>query len=246
LSAQLLLFALFSATASRTIAQTEQEYAEPRIMKETKCGNFLTPLEGAELDHDVAKARQVIEANHAMVTDSDCGSVALMFSVARDEFEITKALVAAGVDPSVDNRARALPLTALRCRDDIAAFLISHGAKVRADAPLIESVERCPDGRLTALLLKAGANVNMLDAPLGSTALYWAAYYGNENAVYILVAAGANLYAKGKSGQTALMVAHDIKGEYRKPAHDRIYQFLQQMEDLDKAQRARRSRNKNP
>ena len=230
-----LLTVLFLACSASAVGQV------PTAWQDDECGRVLQPLEGAIMDHNVDKAKHIIESNRATILKRDCGPVALTTSVMHADLEITKALVVAGVDPATDHRS--LFLAASHCRDDIALFLLIHGAKIRTTSPLIESVRSCPDGRMATLLIRAGANVNARDST-GSTPLDWAAD-GNEKLVYLLVAAGADVHARDKNGRTAIDVARDIR-DGRKPEHDRIYQFLSQIEELDKRKRKRPSNQPAP
>jgi len=120
-------------------------------------------------------------------------------------------------------------------------LLLAHGAEVNAVdvdgySALMNSVQNCDDGRVSALLLGCGAKINATTRR-GDTALTIAAFYGNEHVVHVLVGAGADLNTKTKNGETALTIARD-RDVGRKSSHDRIYEFLLQVSRLDATQKA--------
>jgi len=92
------------------------------------------------------------------------------------------------------------------------------------------STQNCEDGAMASVLLRYGAKVN-LSTRRGDTALTVAAFYGNEDAVHVLVSAGADVNAKTDEG-TALDIARD-RQVGRKSSHDRIYTFLLEVTRLD-------------
>jgi ankyrin repeat protein len=104
---------------------------------------------------------------------------------------------------------------------------------------LMWSTQNCTNGGFAAVLLRSGAKVN-LKAKDGDTALTVAAFYGNEDAVHVLVAAGADLTAQVEGDGTALAIARD-RDASRKSSHDRIYTFLLKVTRLD----AKRNTNSN-
>ena len=55
------------------------------------------------------------------------------------------------------------------------------------------------------IFVEAGADVNAKDND-GRTALMNAAYWGSEQAAYLLLLAGADIHAADNEGQTALMI----------------------------------------
>ncbi len=168
----------------------------------------------------------------------DCnGSTALIESIVLNQLEVSEKLVLAGANPNLADNKNTSPLifASWYCREQIVPLLLAHGGEVNGVdedgySPLMHSAQNCPDGGLTALLLRAGAKVNLIAAD-GNSALTTAAFYGNENAVHVLAAAGANLAAKTKEGGTALTIARD-RAAGRKESHDRIYIFLRALQGL--------------
>jgi ankyrin repeat protein len=64
-----------------------------------------------------------------------------------------------------------------------------------------------------ALLVEAGADVNAIEPYKGQTALMWAASEGNAAAAQVLIAHGADVHAKSKSGFTPLLFA--VRNDHR-------------------------------
>ena len=61
--------------------------------------------------------------------------------------------------------------------------------------------------RMLAFLLKCGADIQKAEWHTGWTALHWAARVGDEDAMTMLIAAGADVHATDKCGRTALSFA---------------------------------------
>jgi len=161
------------------------------------------------------------------------------------EAEFVEKLVLSGAGVNVTDSGGWSPLMTASwyCRRQIVPFLLEHGAEVNAvDAEgysaLMHSVQNCPDGTTAALLLRWGAKINAQATKYQDTALTVAAFYGNEHAVHVLVAAGADLNAKTYRRETALTIARD-RDVGRKESHDRIYHFLVEASAADKARSSR-------
>jgi len=94
---------------------------------------------------------------------------------------------------------------------EVARFLIDAGADVNTPnrqglSPLLAAVGS-GDAETVRLLLGKGANVNAKHARTGYTALHWAIMMDSEKLTKLLLAAGADVRAKGNSGETVLDVA---------------------------------------
>jgi ankyrin repeat protein len=200
-------------------------------------GTCQTPLISAIERRDSDEAKKLIDSG-VDLNAKDCnGSTALIESIVQNQLEVSEKLVLAGANPNLASDKNTSPLifASWYCRQQIVPLLLTHGAEVNGVdedgySPLMDSVQNCPDGGLAALLLRAGAKVNLI-ASDGNSALSTAAFYGNENAVHVLVAAGANLAARTKEGETALTIARD-RAAGRTESHDRIYAFLCALQDL--------------
>jgi hypothetical protein len=201
----------------------------------------LTPLISAIKRHDVIRANAIADSGVDLDAHScrdEGATTALIETVVFDEKELARRLLLKGADANVSDGAgvSALMFAAWHCRTEIASDLIAHGAQINGtDAngytPLMHSVQNCRNGTITALLLRFGANPNS-GAKDGSTALTTAAFYANEEAVRLLIGAGADLLTKTQSGETALMIARD-RHVARTSSHDRIYELLVQVSELD-------------
>jgi ankyrin repeat protein len=149
---------------------------------------------------------------------------------------VVRELILAGANPNVTGNDGTTPLmsASFGCSEDIVTTLLRNGAQanrrdINGDSALMfaAGAPNCSDGRIVALLIGAGANVNEA-SKTGRTALIDAAWAGNEIAVQELVAAQTSLSAKVEGGKTALAIARD-RTIGRKPSHDRIASFLANM-----------------
>lgn len=143
---------------------------------------------------------------------NNAGWMPLHQAVRNSDEPMIKALVYAGSDIlAKDNRGK----TALHlaCDEDavgIVQILLDHGANPSAvdcegRTPLHEGF-----GRNTAILqklIKAGADLNPRRMPRGLTPLYYEARLGREDAVRILLEAGADPSIQTETGETILQRA---------------------------------------
>ena len=74
--------------------------------------------------------------------------------------------------------------------------------------PLIIAVG-AKDLKLTELLIKLGANVDMTDSKLGNTALMVASHFGVLDCLQLLINHGAHLMMRNYFGDTALTMAQN-------------------------------------
>jgi ankyrin repeat protein len=196
-----------------------------------------TPLLAAIHDRDSVKAVDLIRSG-VDLNAKPCGVTALFEAIVYGYTKVVEELLAKGADPNGLDNVDASPLSAAAfyCREEVLPMLITHGANIDSVdrdgyTALMGSTQNCSDGAFAAVLLRFGAKVN-LKAKDGATALNTAAFYGNEDAVHVLVAAGADLAATWGDEGTALDIARD-RDVGRKSSHDRIYSFLLEVGRLD-------------
>jgi len=202
-----------------------------------------TPLIAAIHARDSIGAKKLIDSGVDLNAKNCTGTTPLIEAIALDQPEIAEKLVLAGASMKIGDGKNTLPsmIASWYCRQEIVPLLLAQGADVNAVdtdgySALMHSAQNCEEGRVPALLLRYGAKVNVV-AQNGHTVLYIASFYGNQNVVHILVAAGADPMAQTKSGETPLTIARD-RDVGRKPSHDRIYQFLFEVTRLDEKLKA--------
>ena len=215
--------------ASPALGRTSQA-GEP-ARRQNSCE---TPLIAAIRQQEIAVALKIIDSGadlNARACSQREGATALIEATQFNEIPVIARLLVRGADPNETAGRNESPLqtAAFYCKEEVAVMLLSHGAIVNAsdldgDTALMASSQNCPDGSLSALLIRSGAEIDHR-AKDGSTALTTASFYGNEDTVHVLVAAGADLTAENGERETALVIARD-REVGRKPSHDRIYQFL--------------------
>lgn len=195
-----------------------------------------SPLLRAIYKRDFPSTQKLIDSR----TDIDfrgceLGMTPLVESIAANLPDVAKALIIAGADPSLATLQEGIsPLMAAAwyCREELVSLLLQRGAAVNAknkegETALFSAADRCHDGRIVSKLLASAAEVN-LRAKYGDTPLTLAAFSGNETAVRLLVAAGADISATNVDGETALQIARDRRIG-RKESHDKVYSFLHGM-----------------
>jgi ankyrin repeat protein len=223
-----LAIALFLALSLPLITRSQ---ASERSQRECD-----TPLLAAVHLRDSLEAIRLIRSG-VDLNVKPCGVTALFEAIVYGDTKIVEELLAKGADPNALASRKTSPLSAAAfyCREDILPLLIEHGADIDSVdesgyTPLMGSIQNCADGGFAAVLLRFGAKVNLISDD-GATALNVAAFYGNEAAVHVLIAAGADLTSKWGGDGTALEIARD-RDVGRKSSHDRIYTFLLQVTRL--------------
>jgi ankyrin repeat protein len=206
------------------------------VVQEPQCTD--TPLITAIHKRDTAVAIQLIQEGTEL-NAKPCGATALGEAINEDETQVVEELLSKGAGPNVLESRNTPPLmaAAFYCREQLVPLLLTHGAKVDSVdidgySALMWSTQNCKDGAIASVLLRYGAQVN-LKTKDGSTALSVAAFYGNEDAVHVLIAAGADINIESR-GETALTIARD-RDVGRRSSHDRIYAFLLEVSRLDTA-----------
>ena len=129
------------------------------------------------------KNEVVLETNHARQALLDRGvpttNDALAQCVAEGKEEEVSLFFAAGFSPDTKNK-KGVPLISIAARN-------GH----------LNTLE---------LLLRSGAQVNLIDEDRGSTALFDSALEKNKEMIKVLIEAGADVNIQSKDGQTALVV----------------------------------------
>jgi len=82
----------------------------------------------------------------------------------------------------------------------------SPDTKDKKGVPLISIAARNGHLNTLELLLRSGAQVNLIDEDRGSTALFDSALEKNKKMIKVLIEAGADVNIQSKDGQTALVV----------------------------------------
>lgn len=167
---------------------------------------------------DAAKAgdQQTVNALLKAGTDVNSpapdGTVALHWSVYRDDPAMTARLIAGGADVNLANRNGATPLT-LACTNANAAIveqLLTAGANPNASPSGASPLITCASTGATAavkLLLAKGADANAADSARRQTPLMWAASENHAAVIKLLLAGGAQIDARSTGNFTALMFA---------------------------------------
>jgi FOG: Ankyrin repeat len=169
--------------------------------------------------------------------EESCGVSGLAEAIVFNNARVVEELLTQGASPNVLDGTKASPLmtAAFYCRENFVPLLLNHGAKIDSldkdgYSALMWSTQNCEDGAMASVLLGYGTKVD-LRTRRSDTALTVAAFFGNEDAVHVLVSAGADVNAKTDDG-TALDIARD-RQVGRKSSHDKIYSFLLEVTRLD-------------
>jgi ankyrin repeat protein len=181
---------------------------------------------------DIARSHELIKLNYeANSRDCETGSTPLIEAIALGLDEIVNQLILRGADVNRAAKGGATPLmvASFYCSGELVRALLESGASLAATdksgtSALHRTAQNCEQGKIVGLLLRAGADPNSR-TKLGETPLHTAAFYGNEAAVRLLVAHGADVTAKDAKGQSALSIAKD-RVVRRKKSHDRLTRLL--------------------
>jgi uncharacterized protein len=142
----------------------------------------------------------------------DKGQVGLFLALRGDAPKVAAALLehpATKVDQANGAGETPLMMAALKGRLEWAPRLIARGAQVDREGwtPLHYAASG-PEPKLVALLIERGARVDSA-SPNRSTPLMMAARYGDERAVDVLLAAGADRRRRNDQGLDAAAFARD-------------------------------------
>lgn len=171
-------------------------------------GQFLMAARAGQVDR-----LNTLLRDGAIVNSRDRnGDSALNMAAAKGSVPLVDALVKAGADVNLANLAGVTPLmgAAFSANAELVRQLVAAGAKidpvdrVKKNAATYAAGNGCTECLME--LLRAGTQVN---APLENdlTLLMWAAAYGGESAVRLLLAQGADRNLKDKRGKTAADMA---------------------------------------
>ncbi|HEV7395212.1 MAG TPA: ankyrin repeat domain-containing protein [Pyrinomonadaceae bacterium] len=149
------------------------------------------------------------------------GSTALMSSANSNNRDAVKLLLDHSADTNIVNKEgkTALLFAAKGGHTQIAEQLLAKGADFRVRTPEGRTplLEACSEGsaqeELVQLLIAKGADPKVVDNE-GNTALILAARAGAFQMLEPLMAAGVDVNAKNKAGQSALKLARETKNTY--------------------------------
>ena len=210
-----------------------KEFREERFCpdKETRESKRFgcTPLMRAAESGNLVQVRELLDkgadVNHPA---PNWGHTALMLAAGKDQVEVVKILLKAGANPNAVAFGHggvpgwAWMFAMDRCNKhwlEMTEAMLAAGVELNPKtiypSPLGYAIDE-HDTVMIEALLKKGAEVNLSDSETGDTLLMSAAKYSTPEVVQILVKAGANVNAKNKRGQTALMLADTMDNLWRR------------------------------
>lgn len=153
----------------------------------------------------------------------------LEYSVMRRQTNVTKMLLAMGVDPNAPGTSGTTPLADAALKGDLDGVrdLLAHGARPgavsQAGTQPIHDAALGDNAEVIRELVKHGANVDARTRDEAQTPLHIAAAMGKMNAIKALVALGADLTIRDIEGRTPLDAAEradlaDVVAFLRHPA----------------------------
>ena len=171
-----------------------------------------TPLHWAAfMGHtDVAK---LLLANGADVNaTNDIGETPLHVAANQGHKDVAELLLASNADVNATDDFEPTPMHIAACQGhrDVAELLLAHGATV----DIYDAAKVCKAKEVDALLKANPGLVSSKDYKYGRTPLHWAALYGNNGVVKLLLTKGANVNATDNDRMTPLhLVAKNDRKE---------------------------------
>ncbi|XP_074599566.1 palmitoyltransferase ZDHHC17-like [Brevipalpus obovatus] len=148
----------------------------------------------------------------------DLRSTPINWAVRQGQLKMVVLLLQHGADPAIlDSEGyNCLHLAAQFGFTSIAAYLIAKGMEI--DAPdsngmtaLMWASFRVRTDDPARLILSLGASTNLTDTTNNNTALHWAVYSRNLNAISNLLDAGASVFVQNVNGDTPLEMARKLQ-----------------------------------
>ena len=168
-------------------------------------GSFEDFFRAVNVDN-VGSVNELLARGFDPNTPDDKGQVALYLALRDDSPKVIAALLAhPQIKVDAPNTVNETPvmMAALRGRVDWTQRLLERGAAVnRSGWTPLHYAATGPEPKVVALLLGRGAQIEAL-SPNRTTPLMMASRYGPEDAVNLLLAAGASLQARNDQGLNA-------------------------------------------
>lgn len=150
---------------------------------------------------DVGAAKQMLSRDADVNAAAVDGSTPLLYAAHLGNVELVRALLAAGANPNAANRYGVAPLheAALVADPELIGALLDARAEVDKALPEGETplmlASRTDGVAAVELLIRRGANVNVVERWQGQTPLMYAAAYDRARVAAALIAAGADVNA---------------------------------------------------
>jgi len=164
--------------------------------------------------NDVSRAKQIVEANGALLNrrDPQFGATPLHWAALKGNNEVAEYLVSAGADLNAKNNKGETPYqVADRAgKKNMLSVLAGGGGATGAPAGeigIFEAAKRGDLARVQQLVRGDSTLLGQKDAAFGATPLHWAALRGHTDVVAFLLSAGADTEATNGRGETPIQVA---------------------------------------
>jgi ankyrin repeat protein len=177
---------LHSAACTGTVEEAEMLLsvrADPNALND----EGETPIFGAVMARRPKVIRTLVAHGADVDVQANEGWTPLRSAIVLDKYECAEVLLESGADVEKRDEEGATPLI-------VAAYMWMPGA-----------------GDFVGLLLAHGANPNAARTIDGLRPLHLAAFHGSDEIVKRLIAAGADVHAKGVAGETAITLARSCQ-----------------------------------
>jgi ankyrin repeat protein len=164
-------------------------------------GDSTNALRSAVHDGDVPAVQALLDGGADVNAKDETGTTVLMLAALNADAGIMKLLLSKGADVSAQNKSGASALLWALPDEDKVKLLLDHGAKF-PDGAVFAAAAISGGSRTLKLLADKGANLRVSKA--GFTPLMAATRGGDLDTFRLLIAQGADVGARTKSGYTAL------------------------------------------
>ncbi len=211
-----------SGETPREVAHRAKREEVEELLAEVSATPQQRFFEGAR-EGDTDALSRLLETDESLVEERDArfGATALHWAALRGHAAVAELLLARGADPTARNTAGETPYDVARRAKHEEVERILAGIAATPSQRFFDAVRAGDAAAVSDLLETDGNLIRERDAKFGATGLHWAALRGHAAVAELLLARGADPFARNTAGETPLDVA-------RRARHDDVANLLSQ------------------